>query len=148
MISRVRKTFSAGTPLILHVGPVTMFALRARMASSATGMLCSVLAFLWTVTPGCSPAEEVCTAEVAWEVRPEEKRIDMGESFTPRAYELGCGGGKRAQLPARWESEDHAVVRIEPSGEIRGIGPGSATVWAVDPQGSGRIGSMRIIVER
>jgi hypothetical protein len=97
---------------------------------------------------GCGFLDPVCPADFGVEVVPREQTLREGESFSVRAFALTCGGRNRAPYPAAWTSSDDGVARVDPTGRVTAVAPGTTDVVATEPglpPGAGW-GSVRVTV--
>ena len=79
---------------------------------------------------GCREAT-VCPSDLRVRVTPAERTVAIGESFTPSAEALGCGGTERLPETWRWATADTGVVAVDSlTGRTTGRAPGVAFVRA------------------
>ena len=79
---------------------------------------------------GCDEST-VCPADLRVHVTPAERTIAVGESFTPTAEALGCGGTQRLPETWVWATADTGVVAVDSlTGRTTGRVPGAAAVRA------------------
>lgn len=87
---------------------------------------------------GCDlilPAD--CPTDIGWEVRPQQRTVRVGESFTAEAFVLRCGGRDRERARVVWRSADPMVAQVDSvSGRVSGVAPGNTQVEARDPGGA------------
>ena len=68
---------------------------------------------------------------ITLQLEPAEASLAVGESFTARAYERSCDGGRLGEREARWSATDTSVVRVDSvSGRVTAVGVGIAEVIA------------------
>jgi uncharacterized protein YjdB len=80
---------------------------------------------------GCNVIPTACTDELGFEIRPRQRTIVVGETVVPTATEVTCGGRIRTPLAVTWQTDNEAVVRVDPEfGMITGLAPGRARVVA------------------
>ncbi len=56
--------------------------------------------------------------------------LRVGDSLSLRAVALGARGDTLTGIPVRWQSDDRAVVAVNPRGVARAVAPGTVTVRA------------------
>lgn len=77
-----------------------------------------------------------CPADIGWEVRPSERTLRVGESFTAEAFVVTCGGRDRKRAAVVWRSSAASVAQVDSlSGRVTGVAPGSVRVEAHAPAG-------------
>ena len=89
-----------------------------------------------------------CPADIGWEVRPSERTIRVGQSFTAEAFVITCGGRDKKRTAVMWRSSDPGVAQVDSlSGRVTGVAPGSVQVEAHDlPGQTGYWNPVRITV--
>jgi uncharacterized protein YjdB len=93
---------------------------------------------------GCNVIPTACTDELGFEIRPTQRTITVGESVVPTATEVTCGGRIRTPLAVTWQTDDEAVVRVDPEfGMITGLAAGRARVVAFTDR---EVGAVEITV--
>lgn len=87
---------------------------------------------------GCDlPLPVDCPADIGWEVSPQQRTVQVGQSFTAEAFVLSCGGRDRERASVVWRSSDPMVAQVDSvSGRVSGVAPGSTQVEARDPGGA------------
>ncbi len=72
---------------------------------------------------------EVCTNELTVRLTPRDAALVVGQSLTPDARFLTCGGRERLSLPTNFVSDQPAIVSVSADGlTLRAEAPGSARV--------------------
>ena len=70
-----------------------------------------------------------CTLELQASVTPTAQTLHVGESFTPVAKILSCGGRLQVSDSLRWSASDAAIVQVDSvTGRTTGLAPGQAVV--------------------
>lgn len=81
----------------------------------------------------CSGLPTVCTDELGFGVRPSERTLAVGESFTPEARATTCSGRETVDIDWEWSASDTTVVRVDArTGRTVGLRPGEAVVIATE----------------
>lgn len=74
-----------------------------------------------------------CTDELGVEVRPRERTIRVGESFTAEAIGTSCGGRERFPYAVEWRSADTTIARVNAqSGQVTGVTVGATSIGAYE----------------
>ena len=70
-----------------------------------------------------------CTLELQASVTPTQQTLRVGESFTPVAKLLSCGGRLQLTDTLRWSASDAAIVQVDSvTGRTTGRAPGQTVV--------------------
>lgn len=87
-----------------------------------------------------------CDADLGISINPTSRTLQVGESFTPSARFLGCGGTEPLSDEITWTAQDTTIVQVDRnSGRTLALRPGQT---AVTPNGRryGTVASVQVTV--
>lgn len=104
-----------------------------RMRSVPLRIVASALCTLFAVfEASCTAVEGTgCDTSLTVKVEPTSQALRVGESFTPVAHALSCGGTQELQQTWTWRSGDSTIVGTDSrTGRTAALKIGSTTVQA------------------
>lgn len=92
--------------------------------------------------------EDDCTTELTPQVTPQSQALAVGQSFTPQAALLTCGGQRRVDAVFTWTAAHTTVLQVDPgSGRATGRRPGATQLQGrTSVTGAGPVVSVAVTV--